>query len=155
MPFHIVVRVNKIPQVQSSVKDNNKDAVRKSAEYMRSYARSIAPVLTGAFRASLYINGPDGESDYGRAVVEALAHRPFAKIVPESQTALLDSNVNRLRDSLGQFSLDEAIVAPAVEYGLYLEYGTVHMAPRPTLTQASQATRNHFIGLVQKIANGF
>jgi hypothetical protein len=67
----------------------------------------------------------------------------------------MDSGVNRLRDALGQFSLTEAIVAPAVEYGLFLEYGTVHMAPRPTLTNAAQATRNEFIGQMQKVADGF
>ena len=130
-------------------------AVRDNAHYMRDFARTIAPVLTGAFRASLYVNGPNNESDYTQCVDAAKALRPEAKIVPELHAATLDTGVSQLRNNLGQFSLPEAIVSGAVEYTIYLEEGTVHMAPRPTLHNAALATEQQFKSDMSKVADGF
>lgn len=36
-------------------------------------------------------------------------------------------------------------VGPAMDYGIYVEYGTVHMAPRPYMTPAAEELRGPFI----------
>lgn len=155
MPFSVSVRFNKIPQVRASIAEKTIGAVRDSAHFMRDYAQTIAPVRTGAFRGSLYVNGPNGESDYGSAAAQAIRLNPAARIVPEQQAALLDLGVKRFRDDLGRFSLPQAIVAPAVEYGLFLEEGTVHMAPRPTLRPAALYAENFFKNVMSHVADGF
>ena len=155
MAFSVTVRSNKIGQLQGDIRDKAEGAVRDTANEMRDYARIIAPVLTGAFRSSLYINGPNGESDYGTAAAEAAAANPKAVIVPEQQAAQVDINVHQLRDTEGRFSLPQAIVASAVEYSLFLEEGTVHMAPRPTLRPAALVAEAFFRNAMTKITDGY
>lgn len=153
MPITVSVRRNDIPRVQASIKDRSETAVRDSAHFMRDYAQQIAPRRTGAFAASLYVNGPGQESDYSSRVAQAKGLNSSANIVPELRAAQVDTG-GRTRNSLGQFSQPEAIVSPAVEYGLYLEEGTVHMAPRPTLRQAALVTEPRFKADMSKVADG-
>lgn len=153
MPITVSIIRNEIPQVQGSIVSKTVDAVRESSVFMRDTARQLAPVLTGAFRESLYINGPNEESDYGESVDRALQLRPNASIVPELYAAMLDPKVDRLRDRLGRFSLPEAVVSSAVEYSLYLEEGTVYMAPRPTFRDAALMTEPVFKNAMSKVAD--
>lgn len=155
MPITVFVRKNEIPQVMGSIVEKTVDAVRDSAHFMRDYAQSIAPVQTGSFRASLYVNGPNDESDYAARAGAAKEANPRAVIVPELQAANLDPKVDRLRDRLGRFSLPEAVVAPAVEHGLFLEEGTVRMSPRPTLRPAALVTEQFFKNAMGGVADGF
>ena len=131
--------------------------MRDNANFMRDYAQTIAPVRTGAFRASLYVNmnAPGKESDYAEAADRAQTLNPRANIVPELDAASLDTNVNRQRNTFGQFTLPEAIVSSAVEYAAYLEDGTVFMAPQPTFRQAALATEPRFRTDMSKVADGF
>jgi HK97 gp10 family phage protein len=151
--FSVFVRVNRINQVQASITDRSKETVRDSARYMRDYAQAIAPVRTGAFRASLYVNGPDGKSDYPERAAAAAQANPRAHIIDEIKAADVDTGVGQLRNNLGQFSLDEAIVASAVEYSVFLEEGTRYMAPRPTLRPAAEATRQQFADAMSHVAD--
>jgi hypothetical protein len=157
MPITVTTRYNRIPEVKARVTDRNVDAVRDAAYFMRDYAQTIAPVLTGAFRSSIYvnINSPEPESGYAEAVARALRLRPKAGIVPEQQAANLDSNVGRQRNTLGQFTLPEAIVSSAVEYAAFLEDGTVYIGPRPTFRQAGLAAEPSFRTDVSNVADGF
>lgn len=141
--------------VQSGITDASVDAVRDSVHFMRDYAQQIAPVRTGAYRASLYVNGPMGESDYAQAVAHAKELNPPAGILPELQAAQWDPNASRLRNNMGQFSLPEALMGSAVVYSLYLEEGTVHMAPRPTIRQASLVAAERFKQLMAHVADAF
>lgn len=156
MSFTITLRKNDIPNVAKAVSDNSGDAVRDSAKYIRDYAQGIAPVKTGAFRASLYVSGPgNGESEYPEAAATAKDHNPDARIVGETKpsTRFVDGV---LRNSMGQFTSKwEAIIASAVEYALYLEEGTVHMSPRPTLRPAALAAEQKFKTDMSKVADGF
>lgn len=153
MTFSLSVRVNKISAVQTSIADRSMEIVKDSAEFMRDYASSIAPVRTSAFSASIYVNGPGGFTDYAERAGAASQRNPKAHIVPELQAAQVDTGVGQLRNSLGQFSLPEAIVASAVEYSLYLEEGTRYMAPRPTLRPAAEATRQQFAEAMKHVAD--
>jgi len=153
MPFAIITRFNLIPQVQANIVGKTIDAIRDSATYARDYAKTIAPVDTGAFRASLYVNGPNDESDYGERTAAAIELRPNARIVPELKAASLDPQVDRLRDRLGRFSLPEAVISSSVEYSLYLEEGTVHSSPRPTLRPAALVAEQRFKALMAEVAD--
>lgn len=137
------------------MRDKAVEAVRDNAHNMRDFARAIAPVDTGAFRSSLYVNGPEGESDYTQAAAGALARRPKARIVPELYAATVDTGVGQLRNSLGQFSLPEAIVSSAVDYAVMLEEGTVRMSPRPTFMNAALATQPEFIAAMRRVADNW
>lgn len=153
MAFSVTVTKNKIPATKASITDKAKAIVKESAEYMRGYAASIAPKQTGAFAASIYVNGPGDSSDYVLRAAAALLHNPKAHIIPEQQAALVDIGLGQLRNALGQFSLPEAIVASAVEYSLYLEEGTRYMGARPTLRPAAEAARQQFADAMKHVAD--
>jgi hypothetical protein len=155
VPITVFVRYNRIPTVQGSIVEKTVDAVRESSHYMQDIAKSIAPVLTGAFRESIYVNGPNDESDYSERAGAAANLRPGVVLVPEQIAANLDPQVQRLRDRLGRFSLPEAIVSSAVIYAAYLEEGTAFMAPRPTFRQAALMTEQPFKNAMMKVADGF
>lgn len=153
MGFTVTVRTNRINQVQASIKDHATDAVRDSAEFMRDYAAQIAPARTGAFAASLYVNGPEGFSNYQEHASMASQRNPHARIISEIRAADVDTGLGQLRANTGQFSLPEAIVASAVEYSVFLEDGTRYMAPRPTLRPAAEATRTQFAQAMSHVAD--
>src|SRR4051812_38404642 len=120
MPFVVSLTKNIIPQVRLSIVDKSTDAVRDSAHFTQSYASSIAPRRTGAFAVSIYVNGPDTESDYSEHAGHAESANPNANIVQELQAAIVDPRANRLRDAeTGRFTVPQAIVSSAVEYSLY------------------------------------
>lgn len=156
MTFTVTIRRNVISQVQASICDKSEASVRDSAHFMQGYAASIAPVQTGAFRASIYVNGPQNESDYAERAGAAKSANPLANIVPELRAAIVDPKVGQLRDlQTGRFTYPQAIASSAVEYSLYLEEGTVHMAPRPTLRPAALATEATFKSDMSKVADGY
>jgi hypothetical protein len=156
MPWTVSVTKNIIPQVRLAIEDRTHDNVRDHAHHVQEYASTTAPKRTGALRASFYVNGPEGESDYGIHAAEARVLNPTAHIVPELQAAVVDPTANRLRDAVtGRFTRPEAIVGSAVEYSLYVEEGTVHMAPRPTLRNAALQTERLFVDAMSKVADGF
>ena len=150
--FSITIKRNDIPQVVNSVTDKAIKNVRDNAHASREYASAIAPVRTGALRASFYVNGPQGESDYIERVAAALRLNPGAGIVPELQAAT--PGVGGLRNMFGQYSRPEAVVSSCVEYSIYLEEGTVHIAPRPTFMQSALAIEQPFIAAMKTVANG-
>lgn len=45
-------------------------------------------------------------------------------------------------------------VAVNADYGIYLEYGTVHMAPRPYMAPMAEALRGPFISDMRNVAEG-
>lgn len=153
MPFTVILRKNEIPQVQANIVGKTVDAVRESAQYARDYAKTVAPAQTGAFRASLYVNGPNDESDYAERAAAAKGLNSKATIVPELRAANLDPQVDRLRDRLGRFALPEAVISSAVEYSLYLEEGTTRMSPRPTLRPAALVAEQRFKALMSEVAD--
>lgn len=144
MPITVTIRRNDIGRVRDQIKDKARAAVGDNAHYLQGYGAQIAPRQTGAFAASLYVNGPAGDSDYSQRAAEAQSRRPAAPMVGELQA---DSVVAPARD------VDTAIVSTAVGYGILLEEGTAYMAPRPTLRQSAEVTRPRFIAAMSKVAD--
>jgi hypothetical protein len=76
--------------------------------------------------------------------------------VPELLEAIVDPKLGQLRDlQTGRFTFPQTIVASAVEYSLYLEDGTVYMAPRPTLRTANLAAEQKFKSDMSQVADGY
>lgn len=155
MPFTVSVRKNLIPQVQLAIADRSTVAVRANAQAVQALCEVNSPRRTGALSASWYRNGPNGESDYGLHETAARALNPAAHIVPELQSTVAGPNGTQRDVATGKFTHPQALVASAVEYSLYLEEGTVHMAPHPTLRPSALIVEKLFVADMMKVADGF
>ena len=104
---------NAFPEVLGQV-------VRKTALDIQANAQSLAPVDTGFLRNSIY-TVTSKDSTYGQ--VEQPAGKD-AYLLPQTEAPPDDQT---------------AYVAVGANYGIYLEYGTRYMAPRPYMTPAIEA----------------
>lgn len=98
-------------------------AVRATAFAVEGSAKQGAPVDTGALRASIYTVTSQG-SGGGKAAAVASARRP-----------------DQAFDSGGEVKPLTALVVVGAQYGVHLEYGTVHMPAQPYLYPALAAHR--------------
>lgn len=101
------------------------EAVRKTAFAIEGDAKILAPVDTGALRASIY-TVTDRSSGFSSAVAGTSRPDQIAQEMPLSPSPLI------------------AFVAVGMEYGIYLEYGTRHMAARPFMFPAAQQNLDFF-----------
>jgi len=112
-----------------------------SASTPPEVARDIAgrwaaavPVDTGAYRASIYVS-TEGYDGYGAAVGRALALRPAAGLSGPPR---------------GMLRGDRAVVGSAVDYAVYVEYGTSRRPARPAFEPAVLWGRRTFGPALQK-----
>src|SRR5690348_3454081 len=98
--------------------------VRRTAVQIQSVATANAPMDTGFLRNSIYTVTSEG-SEYGQAGTP-----------PED--AYLLPEIAKVEDDL------EAYVAVGANYGVYLETGTRHMAPRPYFFPAVETVKPMF-----------
>ena len=96
--------------------------VRKTAFDAQALAATNAPKDTGFLANSIYVVTAD-ESSYGRGGASG------PEMLPE---------VEKPDDDL------TAYVAVGAQYGVYVEFGTVHMPPQPYLLPAMEAVRDSF-----------
>lgn len=153
MTIRVTVRKDKLDRLQASIGNNSADAVTQASKVCRDFASSLSPVRTGALQASWYVSGPGDETDYPQRSSAASALNPLAIILDEAKAAIVDPSVGQLRNNLGQFSHPECIVSSAVNYSLFIEEGTVYMAPQPVLRPASEQARNVLLSLMAKVAD--
>lgn len=104
---------NALPGILSQV-------VRKTAFDIQSDAQSLAPRDTGFLANSIYVK-TSKDSTYSQ--VEQ----------PSKKDASLIEEVDTPPDD------QTAYVAVGANYGIYVEYGTVHQSPQPYLTPAVEA----------------
>lgn len=128
-------------------------AVRRGAFFVQSQASILAPVDTGALRASIYT---ETFSASARASALATARSLWAArhltiVEGESEearnvrTALLAPVAPAPDPPQSPF---EAVVAAGMEYAVYLEYGTSRMAARPYFQPAIAAAKPVFEAMV-------
>lgn len=108
--------------------------VEATAETIREGARANAAVDTGAMRTALYVSTPT-ESDYASVAGEAHDLNPKADVLDEVEKP----------------DHGEAIVAEAMNYGIFQEYGTHKMAAHPYLTPAAEAERANFLAAMEAL----
>lgn len=115
--------------------------VRKAAFDIQANAQANAPVDTGFLKASIYTVA-EGGSGYEAARAAAEARNAERAV---DQVALPSVGI-------GQAA---AMVVVGASYGLYVEMGSVHMAPRPFLAPAVARVKPQFDEAFRRLALAF
>ncbi len=93
-----------------------------------------APRDTGSMALSATVSTSDGQTDYGSHTSLADAVNPRVRIMP----------------LIAPPPAPGAIVQVPVEHGVFVEFGTVFMPPRPVFTRIVEDTRAPFAAAVAK-----
>lgn len=138
-----VVLFNLFPALAKALHDAVADLVVKGAFDIKALASDVAPVKTGHLKSTVYVvpGGGKGGSTYGQNV------EGEGELLPEVEAPKSDQ---------------EAIVAVAADYGVYVEYGTRFMPAQPYLTPSAEAIRGPFTvsmshleeAMLKKVASG-
>jgi hypothetical protein len=125
MADEITVLFNLFPELAKKLHDTVGELVRKGAFDVQALASGLAPVATGHLKSSIYVvpGGGKGSSTYGQNV------EGDGVLLPEVEAPESDQ---------------QAIVAVAANYGVYVEFGTAHAGAQPYLTPAAEAVRGPF-----------
>lgn len=113
------------PQISTALHTALSQVIRKVAFDIQANAQVGAPVDTGFLKNSIYVVTSDS-SDYGQG---ASSPPKDASLLPE--VAHPDDDLT-------------AIIAVGANYGIYVEMGTVRMAPQPYLAPAAEKARRGF-----------
>jgi len=120
MAGELVVVYNLLPEIAVQVSKAADKAVRKAAFDVQAVAQSLAPVDTGFLKNSIY-TVTRTTSNYGSAQRRSGKKNSDAGLLPEVEHPT---------------EKNTAIVAVGADYGMYVEYGTSHMVPKPYLKPA-------------------
>ena len=119
---------NHLPELTAEIEKAASEIVRKTAYDLKALAQAEAPVATGFLKNSIY-TVTKGESTYTS--------------IPSSGPTLPE--VEPPTDAT------TAYVAVGAEYGVYLEFGTSHMAAQPYLYPAADAVRPAFVEAMTRL----
>lgn len=136
--LEIKLTQDRFDELCGQLRDAVSDIVRATAFDVQDEAQNRAPVDTGALKNSIY-TVTDRGSSYSDAASSAASARPAAEILPEVTAS--DAGV-------GDFV---AVVAPSVEYAIYVEMGTSKQAAQPYLGPAAESMRTAFERAMQKV----
>lgn len=109
---------NNWDKIGKSIKPAAKQVVRKVAFDIQAQAQVRAPVDTGFLKNSIYVVTSDSSS-----------YKGGANALPEIARPSIET---------------EAAVAVGANYGIHVEYGTVHQPPQPYFRPAVEAVRPSF-----------
>ena len=111
---------NNFGNIADALPDVLSKVVRKTAFDIQSDAQSLAPRDTGFLANSIYVktSKDSSYSQVGQPSKEGSSLLQEVEAPPDDQTAY---------------------IAVGANYGVYLEYGTVHQPPQPYLTPAVEA----------------
>lgn len=140
MPKSGVEIRNNFAQIGQHVGQQMSEATRDTAMDISRIAKQNCPVDTGALRQSIYVSWIDqgqGETTYDLASAAAIAKNPNVHLLP--RTVPLPG---------------EALVGCAVDYWVFVEYGTSRQAAQPFITPAIEATRQVFMQRVGAAIRG-
>lgn len=110
---------------------NVAEAVAKVAFTVEANAKILAPVDTGALRASIYTSLAHGGNG-SQAMTEARTRNPDANVLPLPEPQ--DDHT--------------AYVGPSVEYGLGVEIGTRRRPATPYLLPAARKAERDLMGVI-------
>lgn len=122
----VVIVYNLLPELAVRLEETVSKIVRKTAFDIQAKAAAAAPIQTGFLKNSIYVVTGAGESTYGR-VQEPSGSQ---ELLPE-----VDRPAHKT----------EAIVAVGANYGIYVEYGSVHGPAQPYLTPAAEVMKVQFM----------
>jgi len=113
------------------------------------------PTAQGSTIRVVYNNLPKLPPELHKAAVDEIARSAFeveagAKAVVPVRTGLLRRSIHTVFELGGL----RALVGPSVFYGVYVEFGTRHMAARPYMRPAAAKTLPRFIDRMKAIVRG-
>lgn len=120
MAGELVVVYNLLPEIAEKIDRDAGKVVRKAAFNIQARAQSLAPVDTGFLKNSIY-TVTSTSSNYASAERKSTKKNADAELLPEVEPPI-DSH--------------EAYIAVGANYGIYVEYGSIHGPPQPFLTPA-------------------
>lgn len=127
----LITEFNHLEAAKEAINQAISKAVRKAAFDVEGQAKVRAAVDTGFMKSSIYAEMHDS-SDYGGAGE------------PPAGAELL-AEIPRAEDD------HTAYVAVGASYGIYVEFGTVHMAAQPFMTPAADAVQPSFVAAMEKL----
>lgn len=137
----ILVVYDKFPQIAGLLEVIVSELVRKAAFDIQAAAASNLSlghgVDTGFLKGSIYCVVHDGKNLHPYSAIDT-PQRPDAYALPEVEKPS---------------SPTEAIVAVAANYGIYVEFGTVHMSAIPYLTPAAELVRPQLMASLALLEN--
>jgi HK97 gp10 family phage protein len=122
---------NHFPEIRAKLLTAISQAVRKAAFDIQAQAEVLAPVQTSFLRNSIYVVTSDSSS-YG----DVQPMKADQVVLPEVEAPS---------------SPTEAIVAVGASYGIYQEYGTVHIPAHPYLMPALDAVQPTFLAVLERL----
>jgi HK97 gp10 family phage protein len=127
--FQIDVRYNRLPRLSAEMRRRVIDVVAKAARDVEANAKQG-------------MQGPKSGAMYGNHQASAPGEAP----------AIDTGNLINSMDVSYENGGLTAYIGPAdVEYGIYLEFGTLHMAPRPFMTPAAEKVRPAFLKAMKQV----
>ena len=120
MAGELIVVYDLLPEIAAKIDRAAGKVVRKAAFDIQAMAQTMAPVDTGFLKNSIYVVTHD-YSNYSAAERKSSKKNADAELLPEVEPPL-DSH--------------EACIAVGADYGMYVEFGTIHQPPQPYLTPA-------------------
>ncbi len=130
----------------ASIPAKSHQNVEDAAHAIQQLAAQLAPQQTGALRSSVYVSSPAG-SDYSEHSGEAESRNPLAFILDEIKPEFVLSLFGGNSDSTYT-----AVVGVAVNYGLFIEFGTRYMGAQPFMTPAAEVARTQFVNTMSNVA---
>lgn len=134
MANEVVIEViyDRFPEIAAALPKVVSGIVRKAAFDLAAWAMATAPVDTGFLKSSIYVVTHES-STYGLGVTSPPKDAYLLDEVPQPE------------------SPTEAIIAVGANYGVYQEFGTVHMGAQPYLTPAAEAIRPAFLAALESL----
>ena len=130
-PGELIVIYDLLPEIAAKIDEVASKVIRKAAFDLQAQAQANAPVDTGFLKNSIYVEMQD-TSTYGQAQD------------PQGDQTLLPEVEKPSNKTT-------AIVAVGANYGIFVEYGSVHGPPQPYLTPAAEMVKPEFERAMDKI----
>jgi len=132
------VNVKALRDLEQSIQERLEAAVTKAAFKIQADAQAMAPVDTGALRASIF----------------TVTHKRNAKPGAVAQMRALNPEAKEARFTDLPQSPFEAYVVVGVEYGIYQELGAGGRPGRFYVTQSGARNRDWFVNEVRSALRG-
>ena len=149
---------NHFPQAAEAFHEALTQTVKKAAFDIQAHAAKNAPVETGFLRNSIYVTAAWG-STYAEDLERVTA--PPSGLTKSGKPRKLSAKKQAVKDKmqtdlLPEIAADpyndhEAWIGVGASYGIYLEMGTRHMAPKPYLAPAVESVRDTFETALERI----
>ena len=132
------VNVKALRDLEKRLQDGLADAVSKAAFKIQADAQAMAPVDTGALRASIF----------------TITYRTNGKAGALAQARALNPDAREARFTDLPESVFEAFVVVGVEYGIYQELGAGGRPGKFYVTQSGARNRDWFMNEVRNAMRG-